>query len=73
MFLLGTLVQPNTVASFTMWAALHPDDTVYVFVESGQASVYLSGAVLNGGPLFPSAEQAVPLTIPPIADTLALL
>jgi len=51
--------------AFDFWVVLNPGDLVFVQTDVAPATVWLSGAVLRGGPQFPPAELADPLVWPP--------
>lgn len=60
----------GATVTWTNWIALNPDDRLYLDTNQGLVNAWVSGAVLVGDPQVPSAESALPPSLPPQLGSL---
>ena len=58
----------NTPYEWNGWYVLNPGDFTYVYCGAVAVNVWLSGAVLAGGPQFPVAQRNVTEQLPNLPD-----
>jgi hypothetical protein len=56
-YVINTSVEANLGFAWQGWFVLHPSDSMWVECDAPGIAVIVSGAVLNGPPLYPPATQ----------------
>lgn len=62
------MVAGNTTVGFEGWTVMHPGDLLSAHSSAGELDMVISGAVLQGPPLFPPAELRDPILLAPPLD-----